>query len=138
EAEETIKRHHGATHTKAQLADTEARALELEQRLNSQAEIIQSLEEALKAAKVYKREQGEKDEAISQLHAELDKKNEIISKLQADADEQQRKLAKLRGSESETMRLKAVAEQDKGLIDSLEREVSSLREALAKAQSGDG
>ena len=62
-------------------------------------------------------------------------KNEHIAKLENDAGDQQRKLSKLRGSESETMRLKAIEEKDKNLIDALEREVSQLREALKRQDS---
>src|SRR5690606_2956518 len=69
---------------------------------------------------------------IERLQGELAAKGEIVAKLQADVDEQQRKLAKLRGSESETMRLKAVSEQDKSTIDALQREIAQLREALAR------
>src|SRR6185369_7879012 len=69
---------------------------------------------------------------IEQLRAELETKSQIIAKLQEDADDQQRKLGKLRGSESETVRLKALTEKDRTEIDTLQREIAQLREALAR------
>src|SRR5690606_5559312 len=132
EAQEAIARHHGATLAKEQLLAAEARVQELENRLNTQAELIQSLEDELKVARREQRSSTEKDQEIERLQGELAAKGEIVAKLQADVDEQQRKLAKLRGSESETMRLKAVSEQDKSTIDALQREIAQLREALAR------
>jgi chromosome segregation ATPase len=143
EAEETIERHQGATIAKEELAASEARAKELETRLNTQAELIQSLEADLKTAKVMHKSGDEKGAELERLHKELDDKNkeletknQVVRQLQADADEQQRKLAKLRGSESETMRLKAISEKDRGSIDALEREITQLREALARQSNG--
>jgi chromosome segregation ATPase len=143
EAEETIERHQGATIAKEELAASEARAKELETRLNTQAELIQSLEADLKTAKVMHKSGDEKGAEIGRLHKELEDKNkeletknQVVRQLQADADEQQRKLAKLRGSESETMRLRAISEKDRGSIDALEREITQLREALTRQGNG--
>src|SRR5690606_24206130 len=136
EAQESLARHHGATLAKEQLVTAEARAQELESRLNTQAELIQSLEADLKAARQQQRSTSEKDQEIERLQAELASKTEIVGRLQADVDEQQRKLAKLRGSESETMRLKTIADQDKTTIDALQREIAQLREALARNGNG--
>ncbi len=133
DAEETIKKHQGATHTKEELERVESRASSLEERLNTQAEIIQSLETELKAARLaHPKSDDHASQELEQLRAELETKNQVIAKLQADTDEQQRKLAKLRGSESETMRLRAVTEKDRGEIDALQREVVELREALSR------
>jgi chromosome segregation ATPase len=133
EAEDTIKKHQGATHTKDELAHVESRAAELETRLNTQAEIIQSLEAELKTARLA-HHKGDDDvgQQIEQLRAELETKNQVINKLQQDTDDQQRKLGKLRGSESETVRLKALTEKDRSEIDTLQREIAQLREALAR------
>jgi len=133
EAEDTIKKHQGATHTKEEIAQVESRATDLETRLNTQAEIIQSLEAELKTARLA-HHKGDDDvsQQIEQLRAELETKSQIISKLQEDADDQQRKLGKLRGSESETVRLKALTEKDRSEIDTLQREIAQLREALAR------
>ena len=138
EAEETIARHQGATLAKDQLADSESRASSLEERLNTQAELIQSLEADLKVARAGQKSGDEKTQEIERLHKELETKNEVIAKLQADTDEQQRKLAKLRGSESETLRLKAMNEKDRSAIDALEREVAQLRDALSRQSQKDG
>jgi chromosome segregation ATPase len=106
----------------------------LQERLTTQAEIIQSLENELKAAKAFKRDAEEKDSEVGQLHEELETKNSIIARLQSDLDDQQRKLAKLRGSDSETMRLRAVSEKDRSKIDILERENAELRAMIESAE----
>lgn len=106
----------------------------LQERLATQAELIQSLESELKAAKAFKRDAEEKGGEVGQLHEELETKNSIIARLQSDLDDQQRKLAKLRGSDSETMRLRAVSEKDRSKIDILERENAELRAMIESAE----
>jgi ribonuclease Y len=142
EAKEAVARHQGATLTKENLADSELRANALEERLNTQAELIQSLESDLKAARMSQKTGDEKAQEIERLQKELETKSQVLDRLQADADDQQRKLAKLRGSESETLRLKAISEKDRSSIDALEREIEQLREALARNSTaqpgGDG
>ena len=137
EAEETIKRQHEATHAQQEIADAESRVVALEGRLNTQAELIQSLETELKAARQAHKSDDERNQELEQLRAEVETKNQIIVKLQEDTDEQQKKLAKLRGSESETMRLKALKDKDRSEIDALQREVAQLRETLARHGAGD-
>jgi chromosome segregation ATPase len=139
EAEEAIARHQGATIAKEQLAASTARVEQLETRLNTQAELIQSLEAELKTAKVVQKSHDEKDadrqrlqQQLAAKDAELGTKLALIAQLQSDLDEQQRRLAKLRGSESETVRLKAINEKDRSAIDALEREIAQLREALQR------
>jgi chromosome segregation ATPase len=139
EADETVKRHQGGTVAKEELTNAIARAASLEERLNTQAELIQSLENDLKKAKLAGKAGDDKTHEIERLAKEterlakeLEAKNQIIAKLEADAHDQQRKLAKLRGSESETQRLKALTEKDRGEIDALQREVARLRDELAK------
>ncbi len=132
EAEETAKHHQGGTAAKEEIASAVARATALEERLNTQAELIQSLEADLKTARLSKSGGGQHDE-LERLTKELEAKNQIIAKLEADDDEQQRKLAKLRGSESETVRLKAVTDKDRSEIEALQREITQLRETLARA-----
>lgn len=135
EAQEGATRHLGATLAKEELVESQARVLELEARLNAQAELIRSLEEELKAGKALQKSGDEKNAEIDRLVKELETKSDIVDRLQADVDEQQRKLAKLRGSESETMRLKGVLQQDKSAIDALEREVAQLRAALQRRET---
>jgi chromosome segregation ATPase len=132
EAEETIKRHQGGTVAKEELTNALARAQTLEERLNTQAELIQQLESDLKTAKLSHKATTDQTGEFARLSKELDSKNGIIEKLQADADEQQRKLSKLRGSESESQRLKMLTEKDHADIDALQREIAELHEALAK------
>ena len=136
EAEEAVKRHQGATAAKEEISTAVARATTLEQRLNTQAELIQSLEADLKTARLAQKAGGDEHDEVERLTKELEAKNQIIEKLQADDEEQRRKLSKLRGSESETMRLKAVTEKDRGEIEALQRELAQLREALTR-QSAD-
>jgi len=136
-AEEAVAQHQSKTLTQAELVSTDSRTSELEERLNTQAELIQSLEEELKVSKADRRGQSDKDEELQRLKDELTTKNEVITRLQSDVDEQQKKLAKLRGSDSETMRLKAGAEKDKTMIDALEREIGQLRDALARQAGGE-
>jgi hypothetical protein len=137
ETEEALKHQQSAAASQAAQVQAEAggRQAELEQRLNAQIEVIQSLEAELKTAKAAKRVQDDKSGMIEQLRGELEIKNQLIQKLEADADEQQRKVAKLRGSESETLRLKAASAQTHDHIAALEQQVTDLKAALV--QQGD-
>ena len=132
EADETVKRHQGATATKEDLTSAISRAAALEERLNTQAELIESLEADLKKARLAHKPGDDKAQEVERLTKELEIKNQVIAALEADTDNQQRKLSKLRGSESETQRLKALTEKDRGEIDGLHREIAQLREALAR------
>jgi chromosome segregation ATPase len=138
EAEETVKRHQGGTAAKEELTKAVSHATALEERLNTQAELIQALEADLKKAKRAKPADDKSQEAerlmkdVERLNKELETKNQVILALEADTEDQQRKLSKLRGSEGETQRLKAMTEKDRSEIDALQREVTQLREALAR------
>jgi predicted RNase H-like nuclease (RuvC/YqgF family) len=143
EAEESAGRITNDAAAKAAAEADQSRATALEARLNTQAEIIQTLEADLKTARLQqkaekpdnKSDDGRQHE-IEQLAKELETKNQVIARLEADIDDQQRKLAKLRGSEGETTRLKALTEKDRTEIDTLQREVAQLREALARHNAG--
>jgi chromosome segregation ATPase len=135
EAHETVKRHQGGTAASEELTNAVARATQLEERLNTQAELIQTLESDLKKAKLSHKPGDDKAGEVERLTQELETKNALITRLQADSDEQQKKLAKLRGSESETVRLKALTDKDRTEIDALQREVNQLREALTRQAS---
>jgi chromosome segregation ATPase len=132
EAEETVKRHQGGTAASEELANAVSRAAALEERLNTQAELIQSLEADLKTARLAHKSGDDKAAEVERLTKELATKNQAIERLEADIDGQQRKLGKLRGTESETVRLKALTEKDRSEIDALQREVVQLRERLAR------
>jgi chromosome segregation ATPase len=134
EAEETSRRNQSAPSD--ELGDA-PRVEDLEARLNTQAELIQSLEEELKTAKALGRDRHQHTEQIEALQRELDRKNGIIAQLESDVDEQQRRLAKLRGSDSETVRLRAIREQDMDSIRALEREVAELHDSIARQAGGD-
>ena len=109
---------------------------DINERLNAQAELIQSLEQELKESKGFQRNLEKKDSEVEDLRSELETKNQVITGLQSDVDEQQKKLAKLRGSDSETMRLKVGATKDRTMIDAMEREIGQLREALTRQAEG--
>lgn len=132
DAEETVKRHQGGTAAKEELTIAVSRATALEERLNTQADLIQSLEADLKAARLAHKPADDKTAEVERLTKELLTKNQAIVRLEADINDQQRRLSKLRGSESETVRLKALTEKDRGEIDALQHEIAQLREALAR------
>jgi chromosome segregation ATPase len=133
ESEETVKRHQGGTVAKEELTNAVSRAAALEERLNTQAELIQTLEADLKTARLAQQKTGNgQPDEVARLTKQLEAKTEIIQRLQTDTDDQQRKLAKLRGSESETVRLKALTEKDRSEIETLQREIAQLREALTR------
>jgi chromosome segregation ATPase len=133
-AKEKLAEFEGATATKKQLTDAQAETETLKERLETQVELIRSLEDEIKTAKVFKRDSEEKDGEVEQLHEELETKNTIITRLQSDLDDQQRKLAKLRGSDSETTRLKALSMKDQSKIDVLERENAELRAMIESVE----
>jgi chromosome segregation ATPase len=132
EAEETVKRHQGGAAAKEEIASAAARATALEERLNTQAELIQSLEADLKTARLAPKSGGGQADEVARLTKELEAKSQIIEQLQVSDEEQRKKVAKLRGSESETVRLKALTEKDRGEIDALQREITQLRDTLAR------
>jgi len=135
EAHEAVKRHQGGTAASEELTNAIARATTLEERLNTQAELIQTLEADLKKTRLAHKAGDDKSPDIEGLTQELEAKNQLIERLQADSDEQQRKLSKLRGSESETVRLKALTDKDRSEIETLQREIAQLREAMARQAS---
>jgi chromosome segregation ATPase len=135
EADETVKRHQGGTAAKEELTNAISRAAALEERLNAQAELIQSLEADLKKVRLAHKPADDKSHEIERLTKELETKNQVIAALEADTDDQQRKLSKLRGTESETMRLRALTEKDRSEIETLQREIAQLRETLARQSS---
>jgi chromosome segregation ATPase len=106
----------------------------LEERLNAQVQIIENLESDLSAAKAARQTTENQSKELTELKATLETRNETISRLEAELDEQQKQLGRLRGSESETMRLKAVKQQDQSMIDELQSQIDSLTAELAQQQ----
>ncbi len=96
----------------------------MELRLDTQAELIQTLEQDLRTARHSLRDRNTAAEELEKLRNELEMKNQVIARLQADADERERKLARLRGSDSETTRLRS--------------EIAKLEEALNAGQQPPG
>jgi chromosome segregation ATPase len=137
-AEEAVARQHGATLAKEQLAEAEARAIQLEQRLATQAEIMQTLEEELKAVKAFRRGgSDDRDAELGRLRDEIDVKNRLIDSLQKEADDATRELSRLRRREADPSRLQAEADKEDTLVDTLRREVAQLREVLRKQHGSD-
>jgi len=98
EAHEAVKRHQGGTAASEELTNAVARSTALEARLNTQAELIQSLEADLKTAKLHHKPAVGDDKAageVERLTQELATKNALITRLQADSDDQQKKLARV-------------------------------------------
>jgi chromosome segregation ATPase len=140
EAEDSLDKYQGETVTKDELAEATSQVANLEERLQAQVELIETLESDLKEAKASRSPQDVQAQQklsaeVSRLQSELESRDQAIAKLESDADKQQKRVAKLRGSESETMRLKAVKEQDQSLIDSLHLEIDQLKSALGKSQA---
>jgi len=118
-----------------QLRQASERISELEERLNSQVDVIESLESELNTAKATTRPADNYDIEIAELKAAIEARNQTIKQLQTDLGFQQEQLAKLRGSESETMRLETVQEEDQSLIDELRAEIASLKAELEEQQA---
>src|SRR5690606_9542920 len=115
---------------RTELAEARARTSELEERIATQVEIIETLEADLKLARAAQRSSDEKTIEIERLRKEMEQRDTLIAALQTESQEHQRKLGKLRGSESETTRLRAISEQDRATIEALEREVAKLKTEL--------
>jgi chromosome segregation ATPase len=120
--------------TDEKLKKTEETVSALEERLNAQVEIIENLESELNAAKAARQTTENQHKELAELKTMLETRNATIAKLEAALDDQQKQLGKLRGSESETLRLKAVQEQDQSMIDDLQLRVDSLTAELLKQQ----
>ena len=133
-AQETLAKFQAGTVAKEELTEANARVTELEKRLNTQIELIESLENELKASKANRQSTEDQAQLVQALKSEIATRDEAIAKLEADAHEQQKKLSKLRGSESETMRLKALKEADQTLIDSVQQENKQLKAAVARLE----
>ncbi len=74
EAEEAVKRHQGGTVAKEDLTNALSRAAALEERLNTQAELIQSLEADLKTARLSHKIGDDKHHELDRLTKELEAK----------------------------------------------------------------
>jgi chromosome segregation ATPase len=108
EARETIQRYHDATLTQKRISDSQLRIGELESRVNSQAEVINSLEEELKLSKVVQNDPSIKTaEAQSELTQRQQALGTPVSSSQSDR------------------------ENDQLMTDALQREVAELRAQLA-------
>ena len=135
EAREALDRQDASAESarvRTELAAARERCTELDERIATQVEIIETLEADLKLARAAQRSSDEKTTEIERLRKEIEQRDTLIAALQAESNEHQRKLGKLRGSESETMRLRAISEQDRATIEALEHELAKL-----KAERGD-
>ena len=108
EARETIQRFQDATLTQKKISDNQLRMNELEGRVNSQAEVINSLEEELKLSKVVQNDLSIK---TAEAQSELTQRQQALG-------------APVSSSQSDR-------ENDQLMTDALQREVAELRAQLA-------
>ncbi len=112
-AKETLERHSDATLNMRRLSESGLRIQGLEERLKSQAEVIESLEEELKLSKVVQTDLGIK---TAEAQSELDKRQQSLDSAAADSH-----------ADRESARL---------MIDALEQEVAELRGRLSARRDG--
>src|SRR5688572_12061960 len=124
EAQEAVKRHQGGTVAKEELATASARATELETRLNTQAELIQSLEADLKAARLSQKSAESKTgktQQVERLSKEIQTQEELIQSLESEL-----KAARLAQKES-----KAGKTQE---VEKLTKELEARNQTIAELQ----
>ena len=141
EAEETIKRHQGSTLARKSSTNAIARAHALEERLNTQAELIQSLETDLKTArrrKAVRRREDEPGRSTSTtsraLTKELEAKGQIIEQLQWPTQEQRKQAREAARQRVGDDALKALTEKDRSEIDALEARSTRCARARSSAK----
>ncbi len=115
-ARETIDQHKDSAQDRRRLPESSGRIEELEQRVASQAEVIKSLEEELKVTKLLQSDLSNKTVEARQI---IEEKQEALNTAAADALSDR--------------------ENDRLMIDALEKEVSELRKQLSrKPDSAEG
>lgn len=114
EAREKLERAEGATSNQRRLSDSEQRANELDEKVKTQAELIASLEEELRLAKV----------------VQTDLRQKVVD-AESQFSEKQKSMDKAAASSH------ASTENDRLMIDALERETAELREKLENQGGGE-
>ncbi|MFL2546144.1 MAG: hypothetical protein ACJ0SL_02095 [Candidatus Rariloculaceae bacterium] len=113
EAREKLERAEGATSNQRRLSDSEQRANELDEKVKTQSELIASLEEEIKLAKV----------------VQTDLRQKVVD-AESQFSEKQMSMDKAAASSH------ASTENDRLMIDALERETAELREKLENQGGG--
>jgi myosin heavy chain 9/10/11/14 len=136
EAQEAVKRHQGGTAAKEELTTAISRATELEERLNTQAELIQSLEADLKAARLSQKateSKTGKTQQVERLSKELQTQAELIQSLESEL-----KAARLSLKAAESKAVEAKAAESKAgrtqEVEKLTKELEAKNQTIAELQ----
>ena len=136
EAQEAVKRHQGGTAAKEELTTAISRATALEERLNTQAELIQSLEADLKAARLSQKateSKTGKTKQVERLSKELQTQEELIQSLESELKATR---LSLKAAESKAVEGK-VAESKPGKtqeVEKLTKELEAKNQTIAELQ----
>jgi chromosome segregation ATPase len=139
EAQEAVKRHQGATAVKEEVVNATARATALEERLNTQAELIQSLEADLKTARLSqkaaesKTDKSDKTQQVERLSKERQTQEELIQSLESElkAARLSLKAAESKAVEAKAVDSKAGKTQE---VEKLTKELESKNQTIAELQ----
>ena len=136
EAQEAVRRHQGGTAAKEELATAIARATELEERLNTQAELIQSLEADLKAARLSQKSAESKTgktQQVERLSKEMATQAELIQALESElkATRLSLKAAESKAVEAKAVESKAGKTQE---VEKLTKELEAKNQTIAELQ----
>ena len=136
EAQEAVRRHQGATAVKEEVANATARATELEERLNTQAELIQSLEADLKTARLSQKSAESKTgktQQVERLSKEMATQAELIQALESElkATRLSLKAAESKAVEAKAAESKAGRTQE---VEKLTKELEAKNQTIAELQ----
>jgi chromosome segregation ATPase len=142
EAQEAVKRHQGATAVKEEVVNATARATALEERLNTQAELIQSLEADLKTARLSQKSvesKTGKTQQVERLSKEMQTQAELIQALESELKSTRLtlKAAESKAAESKAVEAKAAAESKSGKtqeVEKLMKELEAKNQTIAELQ----
>jgi chromosome segregation ATPase len=134
EAEDRLVDQAGAREASQKLRQAEEKVALLQERLDAQVEVIDSLETELNAVKAAKQATENQSKELAELRETLESRNETIANLEADFDELQKKLANAGAQETEgtsesvTGELGSQIETLQERIESQEKEIARLNE----------
>ena len=138
EAQEAVKRHQGATAVKEEVVNATARATALEERLNTQAELIQSLEADLKTARLAQKAAESKAAAENKTSAESKPgKTQQVERLSKELATQEELIQSLE-SELKAARLSLKSTESKAgktqEVEKLTKELEAKNQTIAELQ----
>jgi len=120
----TIKKSHRASDNKV---DEPTEIGKLQNQVNSQAQVIESLEQELKTTRKTVREHENQTERLEKLYEDIETKNTFIGDLQDDIEQKQLLQTKLRKKELELDEITAAYESSKAQAEALNAENEQLR-----------